>query len=126
MVAFDSSVDDGIGAIGENWYVTGTVFIWLDEFGNQTTGSVSSLYLSTPLLAIKRTNNPPDTSTYHPTTNIHLHAPSHHLHSPQHKHNLQRLPLFLPPRPPCPYNLIPHHHLHRLQKRILDTKPLIL
>ncbi|KAH9219736.1 peptide N-acetyl-beta-D-glucosaminyl asparaginase amidase A-domain-containing protein [Leptodontidium sp. 2 PMI_412] len=39
VVAFDSTVEGNVGPIGENWWVTGTVFVWLDAHGKQTTGS---------------------------------------------------------------------------------------
>jgi hypothetical protein len=42
VVGFDSSVKGNIGAVGENWYVTGTVFVWLNAHSDQTTGSVFS------------------------------------------------------------------------------------
>jgi Peptide N-acetyl-beta-D-glucosaminyl asparaginase amidase A len=41
VVSFDTSASGNIGSVGENWWVTGAVFIWLDEHGNQTRGSVS-------------------------------------------------------------------------------------
>lgn len=42
VVGFDSQTEGNIGVIGENWYVTGAVFIWLDEHSKQTTGTVSN------------------------------------------------------------------------------------
>jgi hypothetical protein len=46
VVGFDNSAEGHIGTIGENWWVTGSVFIWLDRDSNQTTGGVSlSFYL---------------------------------------------------------------------------------
>ena len=41
VVGFDSSAAANIGAVRENWWVTGAVFIWLDKHGHQTSGSVS-------------------------------------------------------------------------------------
>lgn len=41
VVGFDNSAEGNIGTIGENWWVTGAVFTWLDEKGKQTTGGVS-------------------------------------------------------------------------------------
>jgi hypothetical protein len=41
VVGYDSSIQGHIGTVGENWYVTGSVFVWLDKAGRQTTGSVS-------------------------------------------------------------------------------------
>ncbi|KAK0128346.1 hypothetical protein ONS95_000319 [Cadophora gregata] len=31
-----------LGTVGSNWWVSGSVFLWIDSVGNQTTGSVSS------------------------------------------------------------------------------------
>jgi hypothetical protein len=42
VVGFDSAVAENIGTVGDNWYVTGVVFIWLDEGSKQTTGTVSN------------------------------------------------------------------------------------
>lgn len=43
VVAFDSNSPNGIGTVGQNWWVTGNVFVWLDETVNQTlAGSVTS------------------------------------------------------------------------------------
>ncbi|KAI3393296.1 hypothetical protein diail_4478 [Diaporthe ilicicola] len=43
VVGFDNSSPDGIGTVGQNWWVTGTVFVWLDQSVNQTVaGSVTS------------------------------------------------------------------------------------
>jgi len=50
VVAFDSTVKGKVGTIGQNWWVTGTVFVWLDTHGKQTTGSVSD----SPLTAFIR------------------------------------------------------------------------
>ena len=41
VVGYDSSVPGHIGTVGENWYVTGSVFVWLDKAGKRTAGSVS-------------------------------------------------------------------------------------
>lgn len=45
LVGYDSFTENHIGTIGENWYVTGSVFVWLDENGKQTTGSVCVISL---------------------------------------------------------------------------------
>lgn len=43
VVGFDSDSPGGIATVGQNWWVTGTVFVWLDESVNQTVaGSVTS------------------------------------------------------------------------------------
>lgn len=39
-VGFDLE-ESGLGTVGENWWVTGSVFIWEDKGGSQTTGKVS-------------------------------------------------------------------------------------
>jgi hypothetical protein len=40
VVGFDSSANGSIGTVGSNWWVTGAVYVWLDEHGNVTTGGV--------------------------------------------------------------------------------------
>ncbi|GAW22037.1 hypothetical protein ANO14919_115720 [Xylariales sp. No.14919] len=37
VVGYDTSAEDGIGPIGENWWVSGSVFVWISETGEQTT-----------------------------------------------------------------------------------------
>ncbi|PVH73570.1 hypothetical protein DL98DRAFT_350273, partial [Cadophora sp. DSE1049] len=49
VVAFDSSVDGNVGTIGQNWWVTGTVFIWLDAHSKHTTGSSIASHISDPV-----------------------------------------------------------------------------
>ncbi|EPE31591.1 hypothetical protein GLAREA_12347 [Glarea lozoyensis ATCC 20868] len=39
VVGFDSSINGSIGTVGSNWWVTGAVYVWLDEHSNVTTGS---------------------------------------------------------------------------------------
>lgn len=41
VVGYDSDVEGNLAPIGQNWWVTGSVFVWLDEAGTQTTGTVS-------------------------------------------------------------------------------------
>ncbi|KAF3070397.1 Peptide-N4-(N-acetyl-beta-glucosaminyl)asparagine amidase A [Daldinia childiae] len=36
VVGFDTSAEDGIGPVGENWWVSGSVFVWLDDTVEQT------------------------------------------------------------------------------------------
>ncbi|KAI1139958.1 hypothetical protein F5Y05DRAFT_380616 [Hypoxylon sp. FL0543] len=36
VVGFDTSAEDGVGAIGENWWVSGSLFVWLDDTAEQT------------------------------------------------------------------------------------------
>lgn len=40
-VGYDPGAEDGLGTVGDNWVVTGSVFLWVDEEGNQTIGVVS-------------------------------------------------------------------------------------
>lgn len=40
VVGYDEGNKSGMGGINENWLVSGSVFVWLDEGGVQTTGSV--------------------------------------------------------------------------------------
>ncbi|KAI1460976.1 hypothetical protein F4805DRAFT_351508 [Annulohypoxylon moriforme] len=37
VVGFDTSAEDGVGPIGENWWVSGSVFVWLDDTTEQMT-----------------------------------------------------------------------------------------
>ena len=39
VVGYDS--ETGLGTVGSNWWVTGSVFVWADEKGHQTIGTVS-------------------------------------------------------------------------------------
>lgn len=39
VVGYDS--ETLLGTVGSNWWVTGTIFVWVDDSGNQTTGTVS-------------------------------------------------------------------------------------
>jgi hypothetical protein len=48
VVGYDEQIG-GIGDVGENWYVSGAVFVWLDGNSNQTTGTVSLAFF-TPTL----------------------------------------------------------------------------
>jgi hypothetical protein len=41
VVGYDSSAEGILRTVSENWYVTGSVFVWLDGAGCQTSGSVS-------------------------------------------------------------------------------------
>lgn len=43
VVGFNSSAPGSLGTVAQNWYVSGLVSVWLDEGGNQTTGTVSFL-----------------------------------------------------------------------------------
>lgn len=51
VVGYDSTTT--LGTVASNWWVSGEVFLWLDEGGNQTTAGVSKnhLYMMYPLLA---------------------------------------------------------------------------
>lgn len=46
VVGFDDYTEDDIGAVGSNWYVAGSVFVWLDETVNQT--AAGDITISTP------------------------------------------------------------------------------
>ncbi|OTB04258.1 hypothetical protein M426DRAFT_321098, partial [Hypoxylon sp. CI-4A] len=37
VVGYDTSAKDGLGPVGENWWVSGSVFVWLDDTIEQTT-----------------------------------------------------------------------------------------
>lgn len=45
IVGYNSSSDTRLGTVAQNWWVSGEVFLWLDEGGNQTTGTVSDLWV---------------------------------------------------------------------------------
>lgn len=49
VVAYDSSAADGIGTVGQNWYVTGSLFVWLDDTVNQTIAGTVSSNISAPV-----------------------------------------------------------------------------
>lgn len=49
VVAFDSSAPDKIGTVGQNWWVTGTLFVWLDGTVNQTIAGPISSNVSAPV-----------------------------------------------------------------------------
>ncbi|KAI1781260.1 hypothetical protein F4818DRAFT_33819 [Hypoxylon cercidicola] len=36
VVGFDGSAENGMGPVGENWWVSGSVFVWLDDAAEQT------------------------------------------------------------------------------------------
>ncbi|KAI4868832.1 hypothetical protein F4820DRAFT_408863 [Hypoxylon rubiginosum] len=36
VVGFDGSAENGIGPVGENWWVSGSLFVWLDDTVEQT------------------------------------------------------------------------------------------
>lgn len=42
VVGYDS--ETVLGTVGSNWWITGAVFLWMDEKGNQTTGTVSLVF----------------------------------------------------------------------------------
>lgn len=46
VVGYNASSPTGLGTVAQNWYVSGQVFLWLDEGGNQTTGTVSNDWAS--------------------------------------------------------------------------------
>lgn len=44
VLGYDSVTS--LGTVGSNWWVSGSVFLWVDSAGNQTTGSVRTRYSS--------------------------------------------------------------------------------
>lgn len=91
VVGFDSSIEGKIGTVGENWWVTGAVYIWLDEHGKQTIGTVGNFH---PNLQTKLTTSDPP--NLHPLPLLLLRSTAHHPHDRQHHH--QFLFLLLPLR----------------------------
>lgn len=49
VLGFDSSAADGIGPVGQKWYVTGSLFVWLDDSVNQTVAGAVSSNISAPV-----------------------------------------------------------------------------
>lgn len=49
VVAFDSSAPGQVGTVGQNWWVTGTLFVWLDETTNQTIAGPVTSNISAPV-----------------------------------------------------------------------------
>lgn len=53
-------IDDGkkngylIPTVGSSWYVTGKIFVWLDDEGSVTTGSMPSVYLPPPAISLSQ------------------------------------------------------------------------
>lgn len=41
VVGYNATAPERLGTVAQNWVVSGQVFVWLDEGGNQTTGTVS-------------------------------------------------------------------------------------
>ncbi|KAI1388635.1 uncharacterized protein F4822DRAFT_252040 [Hypoxylon trugodes] len=48
VVGFDTSTEDGLGPIGENWWVSGSVFVWLENGVNQTVSRDFESEVTTP------------------------------------------------------------------------------
>ncbi|KAI1659327.1 hypothetical protein F4813DRAFT_29006 [Daldinia decipiens] len=48
VVGFDTSAEDGIGPVGENWWVSGSVFTWLDDTVEQTVMQNFESNITTP------------------------------------------------------------------------------
>lgn len=42
VVGYDSVTT--LGTVGSNWWITGSIFLWVDSDGNQTTGTVSTSF----------------------------------------------------------------------------------
>lgn len=49
VVAFDSSAEDQLGTVGQNWWVTGALFVWLDETADQTIAGPIASNISEPV-----------------------------------------------------------------------------
>ncbi|KAI0128313.1 peptide N-acetyl-beta-D-glucosaminyl asparaginase amidase A-domain-containing protein [Xylariales sp. AK1849] len=48
VVAYDTYADDHIGTVGENWWVSGALFLWLDSTINQTNAGEVRAYIPAP------------------------------------------------------------------------------
>ncbi|KAJ0116663.1 hypothetical protein J7T55_009813 [Diaporthe amygdali] len=49
VVGFDSNSPGQIATVGQNWWVTGTVFVWLDDSVNQTVAGTITSEVSSPV-----------------------------------------------------------------------------
>ncbi|KAK2609472.1 hypothetical protein N8I77_002969 [Diaporthe amygdali] len=49
VVGFDSNSPGQIATVGQNWWVTGTVFVWLDDSVNQTVAGTIHSEVSAPI-----------------------------------------------------------------------------
>jgi len=58
VVGYDSTTT--LGTVNSNWWITGSIFLWLDKLGNQTTGTVSipARYLRKHHLTCLRPSSP--------------------------------------------------------------------
>lgn len=48
VVGFDDTYENKLGAIGQNWWVTGSLFVWLDETVKYTVASSITSHISAP------------------------------------------------------------------------------
>ncbi|KAI0407020.1 peptide N-acetyl-beta-D-glucosaminyl asparaginase amidase A-domain-containing protein [Xylaria palmicola] len=55
VVGYDTSAGDGIGPVGENWWVSGSVFVWVDHSDEQTTSESFKSETSSPLFDFQPT-----------------------------------------------------------------------
>ncbi|KAI0871609.1 peptide N-acetyl-beta-D-glucosaminyl asparaginase amidase A-domain-containing protein [Hypoxylon argillaceum] len=55
VVGYDTSAEDGIGPVGDNWWVSGSVFVWVDKAGKQTTTKGFKREISSPLFDFQPT-----------------------------------------------------------------------
>ncbi|KAI1428444.1 peptide N-acetyl-beta-D-glucosaminyl asparaginase amidase A-domain-containing protein [Xylaria sp. FL1777] len=55
VVGYDTSTKDGIGPVGENWWVSGSVFVWLGKAGEQTTTKDFKSEIPSPLFNFQPT-----------------------------------------------------------------------
>ena len=59
VVGYDSEM--GLGTVGSNWWISGAIFLWIDDEGTQTTGTVSACSLGLSLsfiLVLTATSGP--------------------------------------------------------------------
>ncbi|KAJ8132261.1 hypothetical protein O1611_g1360 [Lasiodiplodia mahajangana] len=55
VVGYDISAQDGIGPVGDNWWVSGSVFVWIDEASKQTTAEDFKSEISSPVFNFQPT-----------------------------------------------------------------------
>ena len=55
VVGWDSLTEGGIGPVGDNWWVSGSVFVWVDEASEQTTAKDFKSEISPPVFDFQPT-----------------------------------------------------------------------
>ncbi|KAI1262332.1 peptide N-acetyl-beta-D-glucosaminyl asparaginase amidase A-domain-containing protein [Xylariaceae sp. FL1019] len=72
VVGWDNATDGGLGPVGQNWWVSGSVFVWVDDTVEQTTVQSFSTG-SSYVLALQSVKLELDTINHNPPANNSLH-----------------------------------------------------